>query len=340
MEEVIVNRQCRLAARPVGRIKASDFAWSQAPVPKPGPNQFLVRNLYLSLDPTHRIWMSDMDQYMPPVQIGDVMRGTTVGRVVHSNSRAYAVGDLVLGLFGWQDYAIGDPTSFIPPAVLPKLPLPPTVMLGALGMTGMTAYFGLLDIGRPLPGQTVVISAAAGAVGSIAGQIAKMKGCRVVGIAGSEEKCAWVRSLGFDAAVNYHDTHWREQLRASCPGGVDVDFENVGGEVLDAVLEIINLKARIVICGLIASYNATAPVPGPYHFSALLMKRARAEGFLIIDYVARFGEAMRELAGWVLEGKLQHRETIVAGLENAPAAVNQLFDGKNIGKLIVKIADA
>jgi len=333
-----VNRQFRLKQRPVGRVGRGNFELVDSPVPAPGPNQALVRNLYLSLDPTNRMWMSDMDQYMPPVAIGEVMRGGGIGQVVASNDPAYVVGELVQGLVGWQDYVLsgGDEMPLMP---LPKgLPVPATAMLGALGATGITAYFGLLEIGQPKAGETVLVSAAAGAVGSVVGQIAKIKGCRAVGIAGSREKCRWItEELCFDAAVNYKEPGWREALDRACPAGIDVDFENVGGEIMDAVFARLNLHARVALCGMISGYNATERMLGD--FQTILMKRVRVEGFIILDYLPRFAEAAAELGRWLVEGKLKHRETIVDGLENAPAALNKLFDGENIGKLIVKIAD-
>jgi len=333
-----VNRQFRLKRRPVGRAERTDFDLVESAVPTPGPDQALVRNLYLSLDPTNRIWMSDMDQYMPPVAIGEVMRGGGIGQVIASNDPAYAIGDLVQGLVGWQDYVLSGGGE-MPLMPLPKgLPVPPTAMLGAAGATGITAYFGLFEIGQPKPGETVLVSAAAGAVGSVVGQIAKIQGCRAVGIAGSREKCRWItEELGFDAAVNYKEPGWREALDRACPSGIDVDFENVGGEIMDTVLARMNLHGRVALCGMISGYNAGERMLGD--FQTILMKRLRVEGFIILDYLPRFAEAAAVLGGWLVEGKLKHRETIVDGLENAPAALNRLFDGENIGKLIVKIAD-
>ncbi len=333
-----VNRQWILTRRPVGDIGDGDLTLQDAPVPSPGEGEILVRNIYLSLDPTNRIWMSDMDQYMPPVEIGDVMRGGTLGVVETSRHPNFKAGDIVLpGLGNWQDYTCvsGDAAGKVPT----DLGVPLDAWMSVLGMTGATAYFGLLDIGQPKDGETVVISAAAGAVGSIAGQIAKIKGCRAVGLAGSDEKCRWVRDdLGFDACINYKTENVLEALRRECPNGIDVDFENVGGEILDAVLTLINLRARIAICGLISSYNATDPVPGPYMFRNLLMKRARCEGFIITDYLPRIGEAIQDLATWMAEGRLTYRTDIVDGLENAPQTVKRLFTGGNTGKLLIRIA--
>ncbi len=333
-----INRQWCLAHRPEGDIEDGDLELRETPVPEPGAGQCLVRNIYLSLDPTNRIWMSDADQYMPPVEIGDVMRGGTIGVVERSNGGSFKVGDVIQGLGGWQDYYLTDGVgaSRIPTEY--GFPLP--AYMGLLGMIGATAYFGLLDIGQPKAGETVVVSAAAGAVGSIVGQIAKLKGCRVVGIAGSDAKCQWlVDDLGFDAAINYKTEDVLAALRRHCPNGIDVDFENVGGEILDAVLSLLNLKARIVLCGLISQYNATEPVPGPYNFTQILMKRARLEGFIILDYAARFPEAITELGQWLSAGKIQYRVDIAEGLEHAPTTVKRLFSGGNTGKLMVKVSE-
>jgi len=331
-----INRQFRLKTRPTGRIEKSNFDFVEESIPEPGPGEALVRVLYLSLDPTNRIWMSDMDQYMPPVGIGEVMRGGGVGVVVKSNSARYKEGDHVSGLTGWQDYCIAD-EGLRAMSVLPKgLPVDLPVMLGACGMTGLTAYFGLLDLGRPKPGETVVVSAAAGAVGSVVGQIAKIKGCRAVGIAGGPDKCRHiVEDLGFDAAVDYKRPDWREQLAAATPDGIDVNFENVGGEIMEAVMARMNLFSRMPLCGMISGYNTGEPMRGD--FSPILMRRIELRGFIVIDFMDKFAEGAMQLAQWVVEGKLKHRETIVDGLENAPVAVNKLFDGGNIGKLVVKL---
>ena len=330
-----VNRQWKLMHRPVGDIRQGDLQLVESAVPVPGPGQMLVRNIYLSLDPTNRIWMSDMDQYMPPVEIGDVMRGGTIGVVEKSNNPAFQPGDIVQPLdLGWQDYVVTSMAQKL--MVTPDLPI--LADMSALGMTGMTAYFGLLDIGKPKPGETVVVSAAAGAVGSIAGQIAKLKGCRVVGLAGSDEKCRWVvEDLGFDACINYRTENVLEALKRECPKGIDVYFENVGGEILDAVLTLINLEARIPLCGLISTYNADGPVPGPYMFRNILMKRALIKGFIVIDYFPRIAEFAAEMGPWVASGQVKWRVDVEQGLENAPTVLNKLFTGGNTGKLVVQI---
>ena len=329
-----MNRQWRLRHRPAGDVKQGDLQFVSEPLPALGPNQFLVRNIYLSLDPTNRIWMSDMDQYMPPVQLGEVMRGGTLGVVEASNNPGFKPGDIVQPfLGGWQDYVVAEAAQPIP-----RGPLPLTAFMSVLGMTGATAYFGLLDIGKPKAGETVVVSAAAGAVGSIAGQIAKLKGCRVVGLAGSDEKCRHVvQHLGFDACINYKSENVLDALRRECPNGIDVDFENVGGEILDAVLTLINDKARISLCGLISSYNADKPVPGPYMFRNILMKKARVEGFIIIEYLGRMGEFIADMSQWVTEGKIKWDVDLQQGLEHAPVHLQRLFTGANTGKLIVQI---
>lgn len=332
-----INRQWRLAARPISLIKESDFEWREESVPILSEGQILVRNLYLSLDPTNRGWVGEpLHTYIPPVGIGEVMRGVIVGVVEQSRNANFQEGSHVMGMLGWQDYAVTDGTGL---TTLPKdSSIPLTAYLGIFGHIGLTAYFGLLDIGKPQAGETLVVSAAASAVGSLVGQIGKIKGCRVVGVAGSDEKCRWIKEeLGFDAAINYKTEPVLESLKRHCPNGVDIYFENVGGKILDAVLSLINLRARIIICGMISQYNAVAPVPGPYNFINILMKRARVEGFLVFDYMDRSQEAMVDLDRWFAEGKIKYRVDVVDGLENAPRAINKIFDGSNKGKLIIKI---
>lgn len=333
-----VNRQILLAARPVGNIKESDFKYQEAPVPEPGVGQALVRNLYLSLDPAMRGWMREGDSYIEPVKLGDVMRGATIGEVVKSNSPDYAPGDKVFGMGGWQDYYLVGPKGGA--RKLPAdAPFPLTNFLSVLGITGLTAYFGLLDVGRPKAGETVVVSTAAGAVGSIVCQIAKIKGCRVVGICGSDEKCKWILDeLGVDAAINYKTQNVAAELRRACPNKIDIYFDNVGGEILNTVLGMINVHARVVICGAIAQYNATEPAPGPSNYISLLTKRSRMEGFVVLDFMDRAMEGVMQLGQWLAEGKIKHREHIVEGLPNAPKAIRHLFDGTNRGKLIIKVS--
>jgi NADPH-dependent curcumin reductase CurA len=333
-----MNHQWRIAARPEGRAKESDFAWAEETVPAPADGQIRVRILYLSLDPTNRFWMEPVDGYLPALPLGAVMRGITLGVVEESRNAAFAPGDIVQGLGGWQEFYTGDATGW---TKLPRIPgVPLTAFFGAMGHIGFTAYFGLMDIGQPKPGETLVVSAAAGAVGSLAGQMGKIAGCRVVGIAGSDAKCEWItRELGFDDAINYRTEKVAKGLARTCPKGIDIDFENVGGETLDAVLARINLNARIVLCGLISQYNATAPVPGPYNFTNILVRRGRVQGFIVTDYAARFNEAAGKIVPWLMSGKLKYRLDMVVGLGNAPAALNKLFDGTNEGKLLVKVSD-
>jgi NADPH-dependent curcumin reductase len=333
-----VNRQWRLVSRPVGSIAESNFEWTQEPVPTLEEGQILVRNIYLSLDPTNRGWLNEGEGYLPPVAIGEVMRGFGIGVVEQSRNAKFPEGTFFQGFLGWQAYAIANGTDL---NQLPKDPsIPLTAYLGLFGFIGMTAYFGLLDIGQPKVGETLVVSGAAGAVGSLVGQIGKIKGCRVVGIAGSEEKCRWLKDeLGFDAAIDYKTESVLESLQQHCPDGIDVYFENVGGEILDAVLSLINLRARIALCGLISQYNAIDPVPGPYNLVNTIIKRAKLEGFLVLDYFNRAQEAIADLSHWYVQGKIKYRVDVIDGLENAPRTINKLFDGTNQGKLIIKVSE-
>lgn len=333
------NRRFLLRERPSGDFDPKILQRVVEPVPVPGPGEALVRNRYLSLDPTNRIWMSEAEGYLPPVALGEVMRGGAVGEVVASNSRKFPVGAKVAGLLNWQDYALISDSGDTLVQIIPNwLPAPLTATMGVLGATGMTAYFGLLDIGKPRRGETVVISAAAGAVGSIAGQIARIQGARVVGIAGSKDKCEWlVRELGFDAAINRREANWREQLKAACPAGVDVDFENAGGEILEAVLDLMNLHGRVILCGMISQYGQDEAATGPRNFRHLLIRRIKVQGFIILDYIPRFPLAQLRMLWWMKRGLIKDRSTIVKGLDHAPQALTQLFRGENTGKLIVEI---
>jgi NADPH-dependent curcumin reductase len=330
------NHQVRLAARPSGLPQPSDWSFTEEPVPTPGAGEFVVRISYLSLDPAMRGWMNAGASYIDPVEIGDVMRAGAVGKVIASEHPGFAVGEHLYSDFGVQEYAMSDGRGVF--KVDPSLaPLP--TFLGTLGMTGMTAYFGLLDTGRLEEGDTVVVSGAAGAVGSVAGQIAKIKGCRVIGVSGGEEKCQWLKEdLGFDAAINYKTQDVRRALRESAPDGVDVYFDNVGGEVLDAVLTRLARGARIVICGAVSQYNATDGVRGPANYLSLLVARASMTGMVVFDYADRYGQAMSEIAGWMSEGRLVSREDVLeGGLSAFPDALLALFAGKNTGKLVLSL---
>lgn len=331
-----MNRQWRLMRRPTGLLADGDLVLSESPVADLKDGEALARVKYLSVDPTMRIWMAG-DSYLPAVKIGDVMRAFGLAEVVESKHAQFKKGDKLVGLTGLQDYVTVDSSPHAGFQKIPSIPfVSDSLFLGALGVTGLTAYFGMMEIGRPQKGETLVVSAAAGATGSIAGQIGKIHGCRVVGIAGSDEKCKWLTdSLGFDAAVNYKHADWKEKLANATPNGVDLDFENVGGEIMEAVLNRMNLHGRIVLCGFISSY--TKEDPGQVNLGILLVKRIKLEGFLILDYVARFTEGATQLGKWKMMGKLKDRETIVEGLEKAPEAINMLFTGGNIGKTLVKV---
>jgi hypothetical protein len=332
----LVNHQFKLARRPVGMVQRSDFEYAEAPVAEPGEGEVLVKILYISLDPAMRGWMNEGKSYVPPVGIGEVMRAGAAGRVITSRDPNIAVGDHVVGVLGVQEYALAKAKGLT--KVDPKLvPLP--VYLGTLGMPGMTAYFGLLEIGQPKAGETVVVSGAAGAVGQVVGQIAKIKGCRVVGIAGGADKCAYLRSIGFDAAIDYKHEDVKAALKEHCPQGVDVYFDNVGGEILDIVLTQLAMHARIVICGAISQYNESK-MKGPSNYMSLLVNRAMMKGMVVFDYASRYGEAAREMAGWMAAGQLKTREDVVEGLETFPETLLKLFKGENTGKLVLKVADA
>lgn len=332
----LINHQCRLASRPSGMAKRTDFNYVEEPVHQPGPDEVLVKTLYLSLDPAMRGWMNEGKSYIPPVQIGEVMRAGGVGRVVSSNCSSFREGDHVSGTLGVQEYAtLGAKSLTKIDSTIAPLP----VFLGTLGMPGMTAYFGLLDIGKPEAGQTVVVSGAAGAVGTVVGQVAKIKGCRVVGIAGGRQKCEYLTTqLGFDAAIDYKSEDVKKALRQHCPQGVDIYFDNVGGDILDAVLTQLARHARIVICGAISQYNSTTGVQGPANYLSLLVNRASMTGMVVFDYADRYEVAMREMAGWMAAGRLLSREDIVTGIETFPETLLKLFRGENFGKLMLKVA--
>jgi NADPH-dependent curcumin reductase CurA len=331
------NRRWVLHSRPPGLPTADDFRLIIASPPEPADGEVLVRTLYVSVDPYIRGRMRNVRSYVKPLEIGEVIDGAVVGRVVASRAPGLAEGDLVTGRLGWQDYAA------VAAAELARVPadgLPPSTYLGALGMTGLTAYFGLLDVGALRAGETVLVSGAAGAVGSAVGQIAKIKGARAVGVAGSDEKISFLKSIGFDAAVNYRTaTNLRRAVRDACVDGVDVYFDNVGGEISDAAVTALNRRGRVVVCGQISIANRDKTETGPRNWLYFLVNRARLEGFLVMDYADRYAEAIREMTPWVKSGKLRHRETIVEGLENAPRAFLGLFRGDNVGKMLVKVSD-
>jgi NADPH-dependent curcumin reductase CurA len=333
----VLNRQYRLAARPDGLPKRTDWHFGEEPLRDPAEGEVLVKVLFVSLDPAMRGWMNEGKSYVPPVALGDVMRAGGVGRVVASRNPNFVAGDFVLGMFGVQEYAIGDGKGMhhVDPAFAPL----PTY-LGVLGMPGMTAYFGLLDIGKPQPGNTVVVSGAAGAVGSVVGQIARIKECRAIGIAGGKAKCDYVvDELGFDGCIDYKSEDVRRALGEHCKSGIDVYFDNVGGAILDAALARLAMHARVVICGAISQYNSATGVKGPANYMSLLVNRASMTGMVVFDYAARYKEAARDLAAWRAAGRLKSREDIVTGLDNFPEALLMLFTGENMGKLVLAIGD-
>jgi len=338
----IVNHQVRLASRPVGLATAANWQFTEEPVAEPGDGQVLVKTLVLSLDPAMRGWLNEGKSYIPPVGIGEVMRAGGIGRVVASKDPGFAVGDIVSGLLGVQEYcqsAAGMPGS----RSLQKIDLQlgsATQWLNVFGMPGMTAYFGLKDVGLPKTGETLVVSGAAGAVGQTVGQLAKIWGLRAVGIAGGPAKCEWVvKELGFDACIDYKGGSVRDGLKTHCPKGVDIYFDNVGGEILDHVLAKLAPKARIVICGAISQYNNTTPMAGPKNYMSLLVNRARMEGMVVFDYSARFPQAIAELAGYLKDGRLKSKEDVVdGGIVVFPQTLNKLFAGENIGKLVLRVA--
>ncbi|MFI1952918.1 NADP-dependent oxidoreductase [Streptomyces xinghaiensis] len=331
------NRQIRLAARPVGEVRPEDWEHATAPAEEPGEGRFAGRTRFISLDPAMRGWLDDRPSYLPPVGLGEVMRAGSVVEVTASNHPDYRPGDHVVGTFGVQEHVVSDGKGAL------KIDVglaPASTYLGALGMPGMTAYFGLLDVGALKEGETVVVSGAAGAVGSIVGQIAKVKGCRVVGIAGGAEKCALLTDeLGFDAAIDYRAGDVKRALREQTPDGIDVYFDNVGGEILDAALTRLAMRARVVICGAISQYNNETPVSGPSNYLSLLVRRARMEGFVVFDYAKRYAEAAQEIAGWIGDGRLKVKEHVVKGtVDDFPETLQMLFRGENVGKLVLELS--
>ena len=332
-----INKQFKLASRPVGKPTRENWDFVESSMPVPAEDEVLVKILYISLDPAMRGWMNEGKSYIRPVNIGEVMRAGTIGKVIESNSPHYKPGDYVNANLGVQEYAA------VAPKFLTKIDetiasLP--TFLGTLGMPGLTGYFGLMDIGAPKEGETVVVSGAAGAVGSVVGQIAKIKGCRVVGIAGGTDKCKYVvDELGYDACIDYKNENIKSGLKTHCPNGVDIYFDNVGGDILDAVLTQLALNARIIICGAISQYNNTTPMKGPSNYMSLLVNRAKMQGMVVFDYASQYSEGIRQMAQWLQQGKLTSREHIVKGLENFPETLLMLFSGENFGKLVLQIAE-
>jgi NADPH-dependent curcumin reductase CurA len=337
----LVNHQVRLAARPVGLPKPGDWQHTTEPVVEPAEGGIVVKTLLLSLDPAMRGWMNEGKSYIPPVGIGEVMRAGGIGVVIASKNPAFQVGDHVSAGTGVQEFAGFTPEQLKRAGVF-KIDTQlgtPSQWLNVLGMPGMTGYFGLMDVGQPQPGETVVVSGAAGAVGQTVGQVAKIKGCRVVGIAGGAAKCEWVvKELGFDACIDYKAGPVKDGLKQHCPEGVDIYFDNVGGEILDTVLTRIRRKARIIICGAISQYNNTSAVQGPKNYLSLLVHRARMEGIVVFDYADRYPLAVKEMAGWLKEGRMKSREDVVeGGVAAFPDALLKLFNGENFGKLVLKV---
>ena len=336
----LLNHQIRLASRPVGLPTRANWSSTTEPVAEPGPGGVLVKTLYLSLDPAMRGWMNEGKSYIPPVEIGAVMRAGGVGQVIASHNPAYAEGDYVNAGLDVQEYCLISEENIKRSGMFkidPRLGL--TTWLNVLGMPGMTGFFGLMEVGMPKAGETVVVSGAAGAVGQTVGQIAKLKGCRVVGIAGGQAKCDWVvNELGFDACIDYKNGDVRKGLKEHCPDGVDIYFDNVGGEILDLVLAKINRKARIIICGAISQYNNTTPVKGPANYLSLLVNRARMEGIVVFDYADRYHLGVAEMMGYLKAGTMKSKEDVVQGLENFPETLLKLFNGENFGKLVLQVA--
>lgn len=330
------NIQVKLASRPFGNPKESDFSIEKTPLPSIQDGEVLIKTAYISLDPAMRGWMNEGKSYIAPVKIGDVFRAGTAGEVIASKNENFVVGQKVTGNWGVQQFGVSKGKDIIK-VDTSFAPLP--MYLATLGMPGMTAYFGLLETGLPKEGDTLVVSGASGAVGSVVGQIAKIKGCRVIGIAGDQEKCDYcVNELGFDACINYKTENVRKALKEACPEGIDIYFDNVGGEILDIVLTQIRFKARIVICGAISQYNNTEPVKGPSNYLSLLVNRARMEGIVVFDNAANYGKAAKEMAGWINEGKLKSKIHIEQGIENFYPSLMMLFSGKNFGKLVLEVA--
>lgn len=336
-----INRQWLLDSRPVGMVQPQHFRYSEQALPEPrlDAGEILVKVLYLGFDPAMRGWMDDVPSYLPPVALGEPMRASGIAQVIRSDNPDYPKGCLVQGLFGWQEYALAGPQSLVPPRRIPD-GAPPTWPLSVLGGTSLTAYFGLLQIGQPQAGETVVVSGAAGATGSVVAQIARIKGCRVIGIAGGPEKCRWLREeCGVDAAIDYRAENVAERLGELCPQGIDVFFDNVGGDILEAGIEHIAEHGRIVLCGQISGYNDAEPAPGPRNLMNLVVRRVRMQGFIMIDYMDQMDAAIDQLVQWVMDGEIRWREDIQEGFEAIPETFLRLFRGQNQGKQLLRLAD-
>ncbi|MEH6581683.1 MAG: NADP-dependent oxidoreductase [Halioglobus sp.] len=335
------NRQWILKERPTGMVGPEHFELVEAAMPQPdlAAGEVLIKTLVLGFDPAMRGWLADERSYLPPVAIGEPMRASGVGQVTRSENPDLPVGSLVQGLLNWQEYSLGGPNSMIPPRAVPE-GTPPTLPLSLFGTTSLTAYFGLLDVGQPVAGETVLVSGAAGATGSMVAQIAKLKGCKVVGIAGGAEKCQWLlESCGIDAAIDYKSEDLVQRIGELCPEGVNVFFDNVGGDTLEAAIGHMADFGRIALCGAIAGYNAEHATPGPDNLMLLVARRIKMQGFIVLDYLDRSEEAMADLVEWVMADKIAWREDIQQGFENIPATLQRLFDGRNIGKQLLKLAD-
>ena len=333
----IENKKWVLKKRPVGHVKDSDFELVTEMLPEIKDGEILLENIYLSFDPTQRGWLNDEPGYLPPVQIDEVVRSGGIGRVLQSKNPEYKVGELTFGLVGWQTHCLTKPEAEDRFRIIPEL-LPIPTMLNVMGSTGITAYYGLIELGNPQPGETVLVSGAAGATGSVVVQIAKLKGCHVIGIAGGKEKCDWLKGVGADEVIDYKNSDIHQELPKVAKNGIDVYFDNVGGETLETVLSLININARILLCGGISSGYDGSPLPkGPKNLFSLIIKRATMQGFLVLDYLPHSDKAIGEIATWVMEGKIQHREDIQEGIENCPQTLNRLFKGENKGKQLLKI---
>ena len=334
---MIKNKKWILKERPIGLVKDSDFELVSEELPAINEGEILIENIYLSFDPTQRSWLNDVPGYLPPVQIDEVVRSGGIGRVIDSKNPDYKTGDLTFGLVGWQTHCLTKPSVEDRFRVIPDL-LPMPTMLNVMGSTGITAYYGLIELGKPKSGETVLVSGAAGATGSVVVQIAKLKGCHVIGIAGGKEKCDWLKRIGADDVIDYKNYDVHKELPKVAKNGIDIYFDNVGGKILESVLELINIYARVLLCGGISSgYDSTRPADGPNNLFSLIIKRATMQGFLVLDYLPNSEKALEEIATWVLEGKLQHREDIQEGIENCPQTLNRLFTGENKGKQLLKI---